>query len=344
MRAALEWSHGLVDEHERILFRRLAVIVGSASLELIQRIVADADDDCERVADVEADHLDEWTVIDALSGLIERSLVAVSPEEGDRERPRYRLLDSPRAYAEEKLRTAGESERMTERHARALGSLLEAAWEERWSGRVGGGTWRRRIEPDRDNARLALAWAMERHDVPLVLTMAPVMLLRGLAEGSQSERFALAETLDRLLSQMHSTPAQLRTLTALAMFWGPTQPQRALAQLQRALALARETGNQFGLYLLLSKTSLYALRVGDRDLADSSFAEMHAIEDPSVAAPPLVLRRRNRRALCKLRCRGGWRRGKLAPLAQNVEACACRGRGQPKLYQWKCRRCRTGGW
>ena len=277
LRAALEWSHGLLGAHERTVFRRLAVIAGSASLELIQRIAADD----EPAADTAEGSLDRWAVVDALSGLIDRSLVAIGNDGVDRERPRYRLLDSPRAYAEERLREAGESERMAERHARALGHLLEAAWEERWSGRILGDAWRRGIEPDRDNARTALAWAMAKDDLPLVWMMAPVMLLRGVAESSHSERSALAEALEGLLAAVPPAPSQLRTRTALAMFWGPRQSQRALAEAQRAMALARETRDGFILYLLLSKVSLHASRTGDRELAATSLAEMHAVEDPS---------------------------------------------------------------
>ena len=277
LRAALEWSHGLLSSHEQTVFRRLAVIAGSASLDLIQCIAADI----EPAAGSAQGSLDRWAVVDALSGLIDRSLVAISNESDNRGQTRYRLLESPRAYAEDRLREAGEIESIAERHARALGHLLNVAWEERWSGRVRGDAWRRGIEPDRNNARSALAWAMARDDLPLVLMMAPVMLLRGVAETSHGERAALAEALDKLLAAVPPAASQLRTRTTLTMFWGPLQPQRALAEAQHALTLARETRESFILYLLLSKVSLYALRAGDRELAAKSLAEMHAVEDPS---------------------------------------------------------------
>jgi predicted ATPase/DNA-binding winged helix-turn-helix (wHTH) protein len=272
LRAALEWSHGLLSEHERIVFRRLAVIVGSASLELIRRIAAD-----EEVA---AGSLDQWAVVDGLSGLIDRSLVALSDEGEDRERPRYRLLDSPRAYAEERLREAGESERMAERHARAVGHLLEAAWEESWSGRIGTDAWRDAIEPDRDNARSALAWAMARDDLALVLMMAPVLLMRTLPGGSHDERLALAEAVERLLATRPASASQLPTRVLLSSFWGDLQPQRGLQTALDAIALARDVGDRFILYMLLSLVVLKALYLENEDLATRSLAEMHTIEDP----------------------------------------------------------------
>jgi predicted ATPase/DNA-binding winged helix-turn-helix (wHTH) protein len=78
LRAALEWSHGLLDAHEQAVFRRLGVIEGSGSLELIRSIATDKT-------------LDEWTVLDALSVLVERSLVMLDGR-ADETEPRYRLL------------------------------------------------------------------------------------------------------------------------------------------------------------------------------------------------------------------------------------------------------------
>ncbi|HEX2009856.1 MAG TPA: winged helix-turn-helix domain-containing protein, partial [Roseateles sp.] len=96
LRATLEWSHGFLDDNERTVFRRLAVFAGSASLTMVQRVVAD-------------DTLDEWAALDALVVLVERSLVSVLTTDDGAE-PRYRLLDSPRLYALERLREAGEED------------------------------------------------------------------------------------------------------------------------------------------------------------------------------------------------------------------------------------------
>lgn len=281
LRAALDWSHGLLGAHERAVFRRLAVIAGSATLEVIQRIAADDDDTAGAAAD---GPLDRWDVVDVLSNLIDRSFVVLSPEASDPERPRYRLLDSPRAYAQERLHEAGEAELMAERHAHAVGHLMAAAWETRWSGRIGVGAWKAGVQPDRDNARTALAWAIARNHLPLVLMMAPVLLFRGVAEGPETERLALAEALDRLLANEPVARSHLLTRTALTLFWFRRQPRRGLAEAPRVIALAREMGNRFVLYLLWSTVSHNAARIGDRELTASSLAEMHAVEDP--AWPP----------------------------------------------------------
>ena len=103
LRAALEWSHGLASPVEQIVFRRLGVLAGSSTLELAQQVVAD-------------DAIDAWAAVEALGGLVDRSLVAVSADEP----PRYRLLDSPREFARERLVAAGEFDAIAARHARAM--------------------------------------------------------------------------------------------------------------------------------------------------------------------------------------------------------------------------------
>ena len=133
LRAALEWSHDLLPERERRAFRRLGVMAGSASLELVQQVVADAGDPGD---------LDRWAVLDALDALIDRSMVAVLGDAA----PRYRLLESPRAYALERLEQAGEREALQRRHALAVAAMLDAAYDESFSGRsaptTGCAAWR----------------------------------------------------------------------------------------------------------------------------------------------------------------------------------------------------------
>jgi len=109
LRATLEWSHGLLTAEEQRVFRRLGVFGGSFALEAAQRVVQDAD-------------LDGWAALDHLGALVDRSLVLA---EGDPV-PRYRLLETTRAYALERLGDAGETGAMLRRHAEALLERLAA--------------------------------------------------------------------------------------------------------------------------------------------------------------------------------------------------------------------------
>ena len=117
LRATLEWSHGLLTPDEQTVFRRLGVFAGSFTLEAAQHVVSD-------------ERIDVWAALDHLGALVDKSLVLA---EGDPV-PRYRLLETTRAYALERLAEAGETARMLRRHAEAILALL-AAYEEddrRW--------------------------------------------------------------------------------------------------------------------------------------------------------------------------------------------------------------------
>ena len=103
LRAALDWSHALLSPDEQTVFRRLGVFLSSFELDLAAKTACD-------------EALDEWTVIEALGALVDRSLVTLDAKSDGR----YRLLESAREYALGKLDEAGERRSMNERAARVL--------------------------------------------------------------------------------------------------------------------------------------------------------------------------------------------------------------------------------
>lgn len=109
LRAALEWSHGLLSAEEQTVFRRIGIFVGGFTLESAQFV---ADDET----------MDPWDVLEHLGALVDKSLVAAEGEPV----PRYRMLETTRLYALERLADAGETVRLTERHAQAMLALLSA--------------------------------------------------------------------------------------------------------------------------------------------------------------------------------------------------------------------------
>ena len=129
LRAALDWSHGFLDPREQVVFRRLAVLAGSGSLHLIQQVVAEPDG---------AGGLDACAVLDGLRVLVDRSLVTMLPgDDPGQQDPRYRLLESPRAFALEQLARSGEEARIRQRHALALATIFDAAWDDLFRGDIG---------------------------------------------------------------------------------------------------------------------------------------------------------------------------------------------------------------
>jgi predicted ATPase len=142
LRAALEWSHGLLSDDERVVFRRLAVFAGGFSLPLAQAVAAD-------------ERIDGWAVLDLLGHLVDKSLVTIDAQDNVAG-PHYRLLETARAYAFEQLGAAGETQAWLRRHAQALYEMLLALYPTRWTHDA---ATRGRATAEIDNLRAALDWA-----------------------------------------------------------------------------------------------------------------------------------------------------------------------------------------
>jgi predicted ATPase len=106
LEATLQWSHDLLEADEQLLFRRLAVFAGGFDLEAVEAVCAGGG-------------LDRDDVVDVLARLVEKSLVA---RDGQR---RYRLLETVRLYARQRLEEAGEGEALADRHSRWALELAE---------------------------------------------------------------------------------------------------------------------------------------------------------------------------------------------------------------------------
>jgi predicted ATPase/DNA-binding SARP family transcriptional activator/DNA-binding CsgD family transcriptional regulator len=155
LRGTLDWSHGLLDGPERILFRRLPAFVGGWTLEAAEAVGS-------------AKGAEEADVLDLLSGLADKSLV-VAKANGEG-RVRYRLLEPIRQYAHEKLKDNGEAEAILRRHAAFFLSLAEDAEPRLWGPEQG--KWFERLEAEHDNMRAALSWAIEQEEPELGLRLA----------------------------------------------------------------------------------------------------------------------------------------------------------------------------
>jgi predicted ATPase/DNA-binding winged helix-turn-helix (wHTH) protein len=273
LRAALEWSHGLLNDREQAVFRRLSVFAGSASLSLIQRVVADAP----------ANGLDEWTVIDALSGLVDRSLVAVVGSVDDAQ-PRYRLLASPRALALEQLQAAGEQDTLRRRHALALAELFDAHWHTRHSGVMRVDEWKREIEHDAANAAEAMAWAIRAGLTDAALAIGATWLY-AMNRFMHADRMGLADSCTALAALAESPELRMRAALATARAWTNPRKRRAFAAVDHALELARRIDaaapDRWLLYRALAQWVVSGSSLADTPSAalKAALAELDRIED-----------------------------------------------------------------
>lgn len=144
LRAVVDWSWDLLVPVERTLLRRLAVFAGACDLEAVERACAGLGG----AHDLPADQ-----TLEVLSALVDRSLVATEQRDG---RTRFRLLETIRAYALDRLREAGEEEAVRDAHAEWCRQLAEAAAPHLRSREQG--PWLDRLDAAAVELRAALEW------------------------------------------------------------------------------------------------------------------------------------------------------------------------------------------
>lgn len=264
LRSTLDWSHDLLSEAERILLRRIAVLPGSFALDAACAVGAD-------------DAVDEYEVIDVLAQLVSRSLVMA---ETDGPAARYRLLETTRAYATEKLVESGEMDVVARRHAEHFRRRCERAAADWFV--LPDDAWHAQYAADLDNVRAALDWA--RKDAPLGIAVAaasgPIWRELSLKREGRRRLGAALEQIDA------ATPvrdqAWLWTWFAVVTDATPTQTVDAW---RRAIDLHRAAGDAHALGFALMRLAGELTYMGRCDEARRHFAEAEPLVEP---LPPKV--------------------------------------------------------
>ncbi|MSP13746.1 MAG: tetratricopeptide repeat protein [Chloroflexi bacterium] len=155
LHASIDWSYTLLGEAERVLLDRLSVFAGGWTLKAAEAVGADVGQDSGHPRDVVLSN----NILDLLAHLVDKCLVVVERDQAAE--TRYRLLETIRQYARDKLLTSGEGEAVQTRHLEYFLHLAEEA-ELKLDGpeQV---AWRKRLEADYDNLRAALQWAIENN-------------------------------------------------------------------------------------------------------------------------------------------------------------------------------------
>jgi predicted ATPase/DNA-binding winged helix-turn-helix (wHTH) protein len=264
LRGALQWSHGLLDEAQKAVFRRLAVFAGSFEPTMAEAVAADA-------------ALDGWAVLDALEALADKSLLQRLRADG---RPRLRLPEAARQFALERLDDAGEANALRRRHAESLAALFEDA-DERYNA-TPALDWLAPLQPELPNLRAAVDWALgldgdEALAIRLCAGAGGFWAMTGLHAESGPPLLRLVPRVDAL-----GVPPPTR-----ARFWmaianrsgdGAFSAAQTYEAVERTIEIARAHGLVGLLHRALGHRQVLAQRVGIAIDAAATAAEMRAVE------------------------------------------------------------------
>ena len=267
LRAALEWSHSLLSPDEQKVFRRLGVFSGSFGLDAAQQVAAGGD-------------FDPWAALDHLGALVDKSLVMLVPRaigESD-DAPRYRLLESARAFALEHLRATEEFAATARRHADAVLKQFDAAYALLWT--HDSMALLAAALPDLDNLRAALTWAAgEAGDsVQLAALVSASGWLWKPADLTAEGRHWFDVAFSRISTDM--PPAiEARFLLGYASHVTQAAAKKEVPALQRAASLYRTIADRRGLYETLVTLAQKQVWLHDFDGVAQSLKEADAIFD-----------------------------------------------------------------
>jgi predicted ATPase/DNA-binding winged helix-turn-helix (wHTH) protein len=226
LRATLEWSHALLTPDEQTVFRRLGVFAGGFTLESAQHVASD-------------ERIDEWTLLDHLGALVDKSLVLA---EGD-PIPRYRMLETARAYALERLADVDEMQATLRRHAHAVLTLLEPFEQYEWRWRADG-AFVPAAKLEIDNLRAALEWTDAVGDGELAIALGGVSHSVWLSASLLAEGLARILALRKYVASEVATPVAGRFWLTIAKLGVYSIKREGYDAAVRAASLYRELGDE----------------------------------------------------------------------------------------------------
>lgn len=270
LRAALDWSHELLTVAEAVLLGRLSVFAGGATLEAVQGVCTGGKVAPEQIFEV-------------ITALVAKSWVVADTAGAE---ARYRLLETIRHYAADRLADAGDGSGTRARHAAWFLELAERAEPELRG--LNKPAWQRSLEVEHDNLRLALEWAVANGEAEVALRLAGALAsfwtdLGHLREGHGFVHAALAVSGPKPPALRAKV---LRAAGALAAMTGDRMAAKDL--LTDALALSREVADIAGSALALDRLGLLAMLERDTGAALSLLEEAVALARMSGEASALA--------------------------------------------------------
>lgn len=230
IRATLDWSYHLLSAPQQRLLRRLAVFAGGWTLEAAEGVCAG--EDVERAA-----------ILDLLGQLVDQSLVMVEERDGS---PRYRLLETIREYAKEKLRDSGEEAMLCDRHFNWFSRLAEEVDARTWI--MMQASEANRLRAEGENFRAALAWSRREPTGETELQLAAALKSFWTGAGRINEgRHVLRDALARADPTARTQARGRALIVAAGLAAVQTDPAGARQLAEEAIAIFGEVGDELNL-------------------------------------------------------------------------------------------------
>ena len=256
LRSTIDWSYELLKETEQALFCRLAVFSGGCTLDAAEHVCA-------------GEGIDEVAVLDLLTSLCDKSLLQAEERHGTQ---RYRLLETVRQYASERLLDRSGGDRWRDRHfayfvafARQADTLVRGPDQQ---------VWLDRLETEHDNLRAALTWAAAPGgDAVSGLRLAIALLMFWYVRGHFAEACSLVSA---LLDVSQNAPAAIRAeaMGGLgAMRWQLGDYATARRHQEEGLKIHRDLGDEGAIASSLIDLGGVDFAEGDYASARSRFEE-----------------------------------------------------------------------
>jgi predicted ATPase/DNA-binding SARP family transcriptional activator len=257
LRATMDWSYDLLPEEERLILGRLSVFAGGFTLEAVADVCLEGDAD---------------RALETLARLVEASLVLAEEREG---RMRYRLLETVRQYAAERLSASGEESAVRHRHACHFLALAQTAEPELAGGKQT--PWLERLEGEHDNLRASLESLLTRQDPGHSLRLAGRLFWLWYLHGHYGEG---REWLGRVLEVGCGAPAEDRAKGSWAagtLAFLQCDYPRAIELLTESPELYRQLGDRRGIASSLQVLGSVARERGEYETAVGFHAESLAL-------------------------------------------------------------------
>src|SRR6266540_6489604 len=263
LRALIDWSYDLLSHEEQALLRQLSVFAGGWSFEAAEAICSDLD------------------VLSLMTQLVNKSLVMADEQENS---TRYRLLETIRQYARDKLLEAGESEKVRNRHLDFFLKFAEEA--ETYMNGPQEMEWRALLDTEYDNLRTAFEWAMG-NDMEKVLRLGGALHLFWERHGYEVEGRRL---MNEVLARLKTIPAmegeaareqityRAKALIALGLLgFGQGDILSSLKAFEESASFSRQIGEKHMLAQALIYAGMSRAFLGDGEVAYTTTEEAIAL-------------------------------------------------------------------